>query len=450
MPLSKDIIKGTLATPYGEHAYKVVEKLTDAGYDTWWVGGCVRDMLQEKLPKDIDIATEALPEQITNVFGKESGGLETFGSARVTMGKNIFEVTTFRQDDEASDGRHPQAVKFGNREMDAKRRDFTVNAMYWHPISGELYDPTNGEADLKELLIRFIGEPGIRIQHDALRLLRAVRFRSYLNGQYHPDTFAALQEHADKVEILSGNRQAEELEKMLLGPHPERALEDLWELRILERFLPELHACKGIPQPSDYHKEGDVWEHTMLCISKFRPEDESDVRVATLFHDCGKAETFSLKERIRFDEHASVSADLTTKALSRLNYSKKRIEKISWLIKHHMMMQSFFEMNDERKAHWYFHPWFSELLQLFSLDIAGTDPADYSLYEKILRDYHLFLDAHPRPEKPLLTGQDVMDLLGLKPGEEIGKVLNQLHDAQVKKEVTSKKEAKEFVKKLKS
>jgi poly(A) polymerase len=448
MPPSKDIIRGTLGTSYGEHAYKIVEKLTDSGYDTWWVGGCVRDMLQDVLPKDIDIATAATPKEITEVFGKESGGEETFGSARVKIGTDVFEVTTFREDDEASDGRHPKAVKFGTREMDAKRRDFTVNAMYWNPISGELYDPTGGEADMKEMLIRFIGDPGIRIKHDALRLLRAVRFRSYLNGQYHPDTYAALQEHAPSVEILSGARQAEELEKMLLGPHPERALEDLWELQILQRFLPELYACKGVAQPAEYHQEGDVWDHTMQCLKSFRPEDGIDVRLATLFHDAGKAETFSLKERIRFDEHATVSSEIATEALTRLKYPKKRVEKISWLIKHHMMMRAFFEMNEERKAHWYFHPWFSELLALFSLDIAGTTPSDYSLYEKILRDYHTFLDAHPRPEKPLLTGQDVMDILGLKPGEEIGKILNELHDAQVKKEVTSKKEAREFVKKL--
>lgn len=455
MPIDKPLIEKTLATPMGEQAYLIAEKLHDGGHDTWWVGGCVRDMLQGNMPKEIDIATSALPDDVMTVISgrwsvarfDETG--KQYGSIIATMGKHSFEVTTFREDDEASDGRHPESVVFGTREKDATRRDITINAIYWNPISRELYDPFGGEADLKESLIRFIGEPGIRIKHDALRMLRAVRFRALIDGQYHPDTFAALREQARLIEILSGTRRLQEIEKMLTGPRPERAFEDLWELGILTYLIPELHACKGVPQPADYHREGDVWDHMMKILQNFREEDSVDVRIAALFHDCGKVETFSLKERIRFDEHASVSADLAAKALDRLQCPARRRDKICWVIRHHMMMSAFADMNDERKAHWYHHPWFTDLLSLFWLDIAGTEPTDFHLYDEINADYHKFLDSHPRPEKPLLTGDEVMDILGLKPGERVGEILTALHQAQIRKEITTKKEAREFVEKMK-
>ena len=450
MPLPKETIAKTLATPQGECAYKVVETLFDAGHDTWWVGGAVRDMLLGYVPEDIDVATAALPEQICTVFKRCDRTHAQYGSVRVPAGKDMFEVTTFREDDEASDGRHPESIVYGERERDAKRRDFTVNAIYWHPISQAFYDPFDGQKDLEERLVRFIGEPGVRIKHDALRMLRAVRLRAAIDGQYHPETYRALQEQAILVEQLSGSRRFEELEKMLAGPRPARALEDLWELGILRRFLPELHACKGIPQPADYHHEGDVWEHTMKCIAVFREDDDADLRLATLFHDAGKAETFSLKGRIRFDHHATVSAEVAERALRRLQCSGKRIEKIAWLIKHHMMMLTFFEIDEQRKAHWYFHPWFGELLRIFQLDIAGTDPADYGLYDRILADYHAFLDSHPRPRKPLLTGNEVMEILGLSPGEKVGEILQRLHDAQMRKEVHGKQEARALLERWKT
>ncbi len=438
-----------LASKQGELAYQIVEGLTDAGFDTWWVGGGVRDMLLGNIPKDIDIATEALPDEVLRIFTNTVGSPgKALGSVIVRLKGLNFEVTTFREDDEASDGRHPEAVVFGKRGQDAKRRDITVNAIYFNPISRDLYDPFHGEDDLLERMIRFIGEPGVRIKHDALRLLRVVRFRALLDGQYHPDTYRALQEQAALAEGLSGARKLWEMEKMLLTPHPDRAYEDLWETRILQYISPELYACKGIAQPKDFHHEGDVWDHTLLALRSFLPEHAIDVRIATLFHDVGKATTFSLQERIRFDAHAPISAKIASEVLERLQCTARRRTKVSWLIEHHMMMGFFQEMPPERKAHWYHHPWFHELTELFWLDIAGTDPQDYSLYGEILRDYHQFLDAHPRPAKQLLSGDEIMAILGLTPGEKVGQIIAALHDAQVKGEVTKKSEAREFVRKM--
>lgn len=445
MPLQKAIIEATLREPYGEAAYKVSEKLIDAGYDTWWVGGSVRDMLQGKIPKDMDIATAALPADVLALFpGSQDTGI-AYGSVRAKYGKFTFEVTTFREDDEASDGRHPASVVFGTREKDATRRDFTINALYVHPVSHELFDPFHGEGDLQEKLIRFIGEPALRIKHDALRIFRAVRFRALLQGQYHPETYHALHEQACAVENLAGLRVLEELEKMLMVPAPSRALEDLWELSVLNYVLPELQQCKGIAQPGQYHQEGDVWDHLLACADSVALEHGADVRLAALFHDIGKATTFSLQKRIMFAEHASVSSDLAKGILDRLQCPSARREKITWLISHHMMMGEFFSMTEARKAHWYFHPWFAELLQLFFLDCSGTTPQDFSLYNKIVQDYQSFLNAHPKPEKPLLSGLEIMKILHIPSGESVGEALTALHAAQTSKAINSKAEAKAFI-----
>lgn len=441
----RETLNAVLSTPYGEAAYAVTERLTDAGRDAWWVGGCVRQMLSGEQPKDIDIASDATPEQALALFGKTDTVGKEFGSVRVRKAGFVFEVTTFREDDAASDGRHPESVRFGTREGDAQRRDFTVNAMYLQPVSGALFDPFGGQADLQERLIRFIGEPEVRIRHDALRILRAVRLRAALGGQYHPDTYRALQELSGLTEILSGQRVLGELEKMLAGPRPDRALEDLWELRVLERVLPELHACKGVAQPADYHKEGDVWDHVLRCAAHFQPDDDADVRLAAVFHDCGKPDTFSVENRIRFDHHAGVSAKKAAAVFARLQMPAKRIQKICWMIEHHMMMGVFADMPEERKGHWYHHPWFLDLTRLMRADIAGTEPSDYSLYAEILRDRDQWLDAHPSPEKPLLAGDEVMEILGIPPGAEVGRVLQALQEAQARKEVRSKEEARAFL-----
>ncbi len=445
MAIPKDIADKTLASPQGERAYKIVEALLDAGAEAWWVGGAVRDMLLGIVPLDIDIAVSCPPERVRDIFPDADISDAALGTSRVALGGHVFELTTFRVEGEASDGRRPETVAFGTREQDAARRDFTVNCLYWQPISRELFDPYNGEKDLTERLVRFIGDPVVRLRHDALRALRAMRLRAAIDGQYEPRTFDALQSEAGILKNLSLGRVFQELEKLLNGPHPDRALRDWRDTGAMLALLPEVDACHGVPQPRDYHKEGDVFEHLMQCVASFEAEDGSDVRLAALFHDIGKSETFSLQERIRFDGHASVSADETEKILGRLQCPAKRREKIVWLIRHHMHM-TFLELSDERKAHWYFHPWFTELLQLFRLDIAGTTPADYTLLERIRHDRDAFLDAHPRPEKPLLDGGEIMELLGLRPGEEIGRLSRELVQAQTNKVVTTKKEAIAFLK----
>ena len=446
MTLAQNIIDRTVTSPHGTQGYNVCEILHDAGFDAWWVGGCVRDMLCGNIPEDIDIATNALPEDIIKIFPKNDDTAAKLGSIVVSVSGHTFEVTTYREDHTLTDGRFPESVQFTDLKTDAARRDITINAMYWNPISSELRDPFNGQQDLQEGLIRIIGDPEMRIEQDALRLLRVVRFRALINGQYHPDTFKALHTKAKNVTILSGERRSRELEKILLGPRPEMAFEDLWETDIIEHLLPELHACKGVAQPSFAHKEGDVWDHTMQVIASLTEDHGADARWAALLHDIGKPVTFSIDdERIRFNDHAKRGGEIASIIFDRLQFPRKRNEKICWIIEHHMMMGTFQTLDDSRKAHWYYHPWFIELLQVFWLDIAGTTPSHFDLYDSIIADYNLFLDKNPRPKRPLLTGEDVMEALSIPPSEEVGRILKELEKAQVKKEVTTKKDALEWI-----
>jgi poly(A) polymerase len=167
-----------------------------------------------------------------------------------------------------------------------------------------------------------------------------------------------------------------------------------------------------------------------------------------VFHDIGKTKTFSISDRIHFDRHAEASAEIIRTVFQRLQFPKARIDKIAWIADHHMMMGSFASMTPERKAHWYFHPWFIELLQVMWLDIAGTDPADFMLYDEIVGDYNRFLDEHPRPPKALLSGDEIMEILGIGQGEAVGKAVKALSNAQVRGEISTKKEAREFLKKI--
>lgn len=450
MALTKEIIDRTLDTPYGEQGYRVCETLLDAGYDAWWVGGCVRDMLLGKVPDDIDIATNAKPEEVTALFEKYDDSAARLGAIVISLMGHTYEITTYRKEHELSDGRFPESVEFTDQTHDAERRDISINAMYWNPISSVLWDPYDGEKDLNEKLIRCIGDPTVRIRHDALRLLRVIRFRALIDGQYHPETFAAMHANAKLISVLSGERVFREIEKLLLGPHPEIGFEDLWETDVIEHLIPELHACKGVAQPSVAHEEGDVWSHTMQVISSFTEDHGADTRWAALLHDIGKPVTFSIDdERIRFNEHAKEGGKIAKVVLERLQFPANRREKICWIIEHHMMMGTFFEIDDTRKHHWYYHPWFIELLQVFWLDIAGTTPSNFDMYQNIIDDYNAFLDANPRPKKPLLDGDAVMDVLGIGPGEEVGKILRALNEAQKSKSVTTKKEALEYIENLK-
>lgn len=443
-------------------AISIIKTLRDAGYQAYWAGGCVRDMLLGIEPKDFDIVTDAKPYEIEDLLEHTIPVGKKFGVILAVVDNHHFEIATFRSDSGYSDGRRPDAVFFTSAEEDAQRRDFTINGMFYDPLNDKVIDYVGGQKDLENRLIRFIGDPEKRILEDHLRILRAVRFKNQFGFQYEPATYQALQKHAVLViDKVAKERIASELNKMLMSQQVKLgskeqllessgaigALENMEDLGILKILLPELQRLKGLAQPVQYHQEGDVWDHTLRALASLLPIAPLSVRWATLFHDSGKADTFSVKERIRYDHHAQRSKEIVQDVLRRLNMPRSLIDEAGWLVEHHMMMVQLVEMPPERQKRWFLHPYFLHLMQLFKADAEGTIPTDLSLYEQILQLYRTTVAHISELPKPLLDGYKIMELTGMKPGERVGEFLEKLLDKQLTGEIKTEQEATMWLKK---
>lgn len=436
---------------------KLVKILQKAGFKAYWAGGCVRDILLQKEssdynqePQDYDIVTDATPDQIEILISKTIPVGKEFGVILAIEKGHHFEIATFRSDSGYSDGRRPDAVTFTKPEEDAKRRDFTINGLFYDPIAKKAYDFIEGKKDLKARLIRFIGDPHERIEEDHLRIIRAIRFKNTLNFQYHPDTYKALKKHAYLANKVSGERIRAELNKILQNSNTIPALNDLEDTGVLKVIFPEIQKLKGIPQPHCYHEEGDVWKHTLAALKSLPDEAPLRLHWATLLHDIGKPDTFKMGEkRIRFDGHVEKGEELSEKILRRLRFPRKQMDNIIWLVKHHMMMKNLLEMPLGRQRHWCLHPLFPDLMALFKADIEGTQPSDYSLYHQIERLYQGTLKHIPKEPKRLLTGEDIMQMLNLKTSPEVGQILDELREKQLAKEIKTKKQALSWLKEKK-
>lgn len=434
-------------------AIDIVRTLQKAGYQAYFAGGSVRDMLLGIAPKDIDIVTSALPDELEAIFEHTIPVGKKFGVILVVQNGNHFEIATFRSDAGYSDGRRPDAVTFTNAENDARRRDFTINGMFYDPIAEKYLDFVGGQADLDAKLIRFIGNAEERILEDHLRLLRAVRFKNQFDFQYEPTTYDAVKKYAPLIlEKVSTERIRDEFCKMLMDKtRPSMAFEEMSHLGLLKLIIPELERLRGCAQPIEYHHEGDVWTHTMAAIDSLPPPAEDGngnaliARLATLFHDIGKPDTFALKERIRFDSHAETGAKIARFIMKRLNFSAEQTAAVAWCIEHHMMMASFMTMNDGRLMHWLHNPQMKNLMHLMKADAAGTDPGDFTLYDKIEKLYRLKTRRMPELPKPFLSGEDIMSLTGLPAGSRIGELKDQLYEMQIDGKIKTRKAAEKWL-----
>jgi poly(A) polymerase len=428
---------------------KIIEKLRAHGFEAYWAGGCVRDILMGHEPKDYDIVTSAKPEEIEKLleFTKPVG--KEFGVILVIENGKSFEVATFRSDSGYSDGRRPDAVMFTDAKNDALRRDFTINGMFYDPIKDEIFDYVGGQKDLEARLIRFIGDPHVRINEDHLRILRAVRFKNQFEFQFHPDTYDALKQHGHLAAKVSAERIRDELNKMIEGPHPAAAFEDLSELGILKWIIPEMEEMHGVPQPYKYHKEGDVWKHSLKTLEVCHEHASRDVKWACLLHDIGKPATFSVEERIRFNSHTEAGEKIIDKIFKRLKFPRKDTENVKWLVERHMMMMPLIEMPDAKARKWFLREQFLNLMHLFEADVKGTDPSDMSLYNKIYERFRKLMDEMPEKPKPLLTGEEIMKKLNLEPGPIVGWIMNRLEEEQLAGEIKTRKEAINWLKSIK-
>ncbi len=443
-------------------AIQIVKKFQQAGFESYFAGGSVRDMLMGHEPMDYDIATSAKPDEIEKVLGEKIHitdkehqlckiipiGKE-FGVMLAVFDEHQFEIATFRSDSSYSDGRRPDAVIFTSAKEDAVRRDFTINGLFYNPIKKEILDFVDGQKDIKKKVVRFIGTASERIKEDHLRLLRAVRFKNNLSFKYGSQTEKAVKELAHLVAGVSAERVHEEMTKMLLHPHRSHSMKELDEYGILERILPEVTACKDVKQPTEYHQEGDVFTHILKALHDMPKEFVSKEMVWAVFlHDIAKPQTFEKREdRIHFDNHADLSAKMARSVLKRLKFSKAEINKICWLIEHHMSVGFIPEMRRAHQVALFVHPWFEDLMHLHYCDEHGSYPPDLSLYERIMGMYEEY-NKEPLLEdsfKPILSGDDLQKEFDLKPGPKIKEVLESLREAQVEGVVKGKGEARKFV-----
>lgn len=436
---------------------EIIEDLKKAGYEAYWAGGCVRDMLLGIQPKDFDIVTSAKPDDIERILEHTIPIGKQFGVILAIKNGHHFEIATFRSDAGYSDGRRPDAVEFTNAKEDALRRDFTINAMFYDPSTDQIMDYVDGQKDMRDRLVRFIGNPEERIKEDHLRILRAVRFRNAFDFQYHPETYQSIKKHVHLIKSISPNRIADELNKMIMSKNPARAFEELFEIGALQIIIPELCKLKGLAQPLMYHQEGDVWDHSMKALSSLTDEDADPdplpaepaslaLKWATLLHDIGKYETFAQdQERIRYNHHAEAGSEIAKKILTRLNFPNKIIDRVYWLISHHMMIVPLVEMPDGRRRHWFLEPGFEELLELNRADSVGTLPFDISLYEKLKLLYRHEIAKLKLMPKNLLSGKDIMKICNLPEGQKVGEIVKELRDLQLSHELKTKAEAKKYL-----
>ncbi len=428
-------------------ALAIVKDLKDRGFETYFAGGSVRDILLGKIPKDYDIVTSAKPEEIEDILEHTIPIGKKFGVILAVKNDHHFEIATFRSDAAYTDGRRPDAVYFSDPKEDAFRRDFTINGMFYDPVSKQVLDFVGGQDDLKNKVLRFIGDPHERIVEDNLRLLRAIRFKNELELSYASGTFEAIKNNTKLIRNVSAERIHEELTKILIGKNPGQAIREMSETGILEIILPELEELKGVKQPELYHKEGDVFEHTLESIDSLPENPSKELAWAVLLHDIGKPATFSVDSRIRFNGHAKKGAEMAAKIGKRLKFSNEMISNLQWLIKHHMMLGDMLKMKKTRQAHWIHQPLFHELLELLRADTLGTKPKDLSMYNELKKLSQQKETLRPKPEE-FITGKELIDEFGLKQGPQIGEILDKIHHAQMEEHIKTKEEASELVNRL--
>ena len=428
-------------------ANSICDTLQRAGFQAYLVGGCVRDLLLGREPVDYDVSTDATPDRVLQLFPDSLAVGAQFGVVLVGHGSDTVEVATFREDIGYSDGRHPDQVRYASKpEDDVSRRDFTINGLLMRHDTGEVLDFVGGQADLNAGLIRAIGDPQRRFIEDKLRMLRAVRFSTRFAYSIESLTFAAIQTHAHEIHAVSAERIREELSKLLTEGHARRGFELLDETGLLAEVLPEIAAMKGVPQPPEFHPEGDVWIHTRMMLDGLPANGSRTLAWGVLLHDVGKPPTFrpasETGDRIRFDSHVEVGVQMAGDICRRLKFSNDDTDQILALVANHMKFKDVTQMRQSTLKRFVRLPRFNEHLALHELDCKASH-GRLDAYNAV-KD---FLAATPpeqvRPAR-LLTGDDLNEM-GYAPGPQFQKILGALEDAQLEGLLTTRDQAMNYV-----
>ena len=429
-------------------ADQICRTLRAAGHQAFLVGGCVRDNLLKREPADYDVATDATPDRVQQIFPHSLAVGAQFGVIVVTDeaqagGSAQVEVATFRSDIGYSDGRHPDRVVYATSpQEDVKRRDFTINALLLDPETDEVLDYVGGREDLAAGIIRAIGRPEERFREDKLRMVRAVRFAARFHYAIHSATFSAIAKLASEIHQVSAERLRDELTKLLTEGAARRAFELLDETGLLPELLPEIARMKGVEQPPQFHPEGDVWTHTLLMLDGLPRPCSPTLAWGVLLHDVGKPPTFTPPSgpggRIRFDEHAEVGARMAEQICRRLRFSNDDIAQVESLVANHLRFKDVPQMKPSTLKRFVRLDRFDEHLELHRLDCASShrNLDNYDLVRRFLAE------TPPEQVRPprLLTGDDLI-AMGAKPGPAFKAVLDAVEDAQLNGRIGTREDA---------
>jgi len=428
-----------------ETAREIAARLRENGHIAYFAGGCVRDMVRGLTAKDYDIATDARPEAVQRLFPRTHAVGAHFGVILVVENDFQFEVATFRSDEAYINGRHPTSVRFSSPEEDAKRRDFTINGMFYDPVAEEVIDFVGGRADIAAKLVRAIGDPAQRFAEDRLRMLRAVRFATVLDYKIDSQTWDALVANASSINQISAERIRDELVRVFLSPNRVRGWDLLDSSGLMRAILPELDRMKGVLQPEQFHPEGDVFQHTRLML-QFLPETVSVPLVfAVLFHDVAKPVTATVDKtgRIRFNEHDRIGAEMTDAIMRRLRFSGAEIEAAVEMVRQHMVFKDVPRMRTAKLKRFMARLTFNDELELHRVDCESSHRM-LDNYEFLLRKREEFA-SEPIIPPPLVRGDDLITL-GLKPSPKFGEILEAVETQQLEGRLKTRAEALEWVK----
>jgi poly(A) polymerase len=430
-----------------KEATRIVLQLRSAGYEAYFVGGCVRDFVMGVIPDDYDIVTSALPDQVMTLFNRTVAIGAKFGVVAVVVEGHSYEVATFRSDDIYIDGRRPSDVHFTCAKEDVFRRDFTVNGLLMDPVTGEITDYVDGIADIGEKIIRTIGDPDQRFKEDHLRMLRAIRFTANLNFDLDSSTQEAVAKNVAQIKTISAERIQDELGKLLTRGGARRGLELMAQTGMMREILPEVDAMQGVEQPPRFHPEGDVWQHTLIMLEILSSENKTRVNPVlswgVLLHDVGKPVSRSEDENgVHFYGHAKQGERIADEIMQRLKFSRAHREAVLNLIGQHMNFMNVQKMRPSRLKRFLRMPDFDLHLELHRLDCLASHGMldNYEFCRNQLENLTVE-ELHP---PRLLNGEDLI-ALGFSPGKIIGEILRALEDEQMEGRISSRDDAIIFV-----
>lgn len=410
----------------------------------------MRDMLRGFEPKDYDIATDATPEEVLRIFPQGNTIGAHFGVVLVKQGEFSFEIATFRAEGEYRDGRRPESVTFTTAAEDAKRRDFTINGMFYDPAGDRVVDHVGGQADLEAGILRAIGDPVERFREDYLRMLRAVRFATVLDFEIEQHTWAALQVRAPHVTEISPERIREELDKIWLSPRRVKGFDLLVDGHLMQAILPEIMNLRGCEQPPQFHPEGDVFVHTRLMLDLLPDDVSLPLVLSVLFHDIGKPGTYHYDaeaDRIRFNGHDQLGAEMCVAIMKRLRYPNHVIEAVEVGVANHMIFKDVQKMRTAKLKRFMARETFEDEMELHRVDCTSSNGM-LDNYE-FLKEKAAEFAAEPLIPPRLVTGHDLMER-GWKPGPEMGEILTEIHDLQLEGKLRTREEALGHLENLKT